>query len=58
MIIAARTLDGTVIGYHVPPTHRREVWAWLNSLSCILNVWEETQTVFTNRRIRNIQKEL
>ena len=51
-LIAARTLEGAVIGYAVPPYAMESVWNWLNSLSCITSVWEESQQTFANRRIK------
>ena len=54
-LIAARTIEGNVIGYNVPHHAQETTWKWLNSLSCITSVWEESRQTFANRRIKGKQ---
>ena len=56
-LIAARLLDGTVVGYDVPSYSMENIWNWLNSLSCVTNVWEESRQTFANRRIKGVSDE-
>ena len=49
-MIVARLNSGSIIGYNVPPQSDKMVWEWLNSLSCVKTVWEESVNTFRNRR--------
>ena len=51
MVVVARMLHGDLVGYFVPPEHRQDVWKWLNSLPCVVNVWEEHRETYRNRRV-------
>ena len=50
MVVVARMLHGDLVGYFVPPDYRQDVWKWLNSLSCVVNVWEEHLETYRHRR--------
>ena len=53
-LIAARLISGAVVGYAVPPFAMSSTWDWLNSLPCVVNVWEESRQTFANRRIKGL----